>query len=49
MRELWLLPAAGGEGSRISRVLDDVWDKEGPSVHPQPRAEGGPASTLPHG
>ncbi|MCX4509953.1 hypothetical protein OHA27_06460 [Streptomyces sp. NBC_01619] len=37
---LWLRPAKGAEPVRISRVLDDVWDRSGVYVYPAHTAEG---------
>ncbi|NWF28629.1 hypothetical protein HW130_20565 [Streptomyces sp. PKU-EA00015] len=37
--ELWLRPAADAEGIRISRILDDVWDKKGIFVYPKQRTQ----------
>jgi hypothetical protein len=36
--DLWLLPAEGGPEIRISRILDDVWDKRLVFVYPGHRA-----------
>ncbi|MFI9587985.1 hypothetical protein ACIHCQ_40755 [Streptomyces sp. NPDC052236] len=33
--ELWLRPAADAPGIRISRILDDIWDKKGIFVYPR--------------
>jgi hypothetical protein len=33
--ELWLRPAADAPGIRISRILDDIWDKRGIFVYPR--------------
>ncbi|MEE1752426.1 hypothetical protein [Streptomyces sp. SP18CS02] len=38
--ELWLRPAAGAEPVRISRILDDVWDRRSVFVYPVHRGEG---------
>lgn len=35
--ELWLRPAAGAAPVRISRLLDDVWDKKSIFVYPEQR------------
>ncbi|MGW2052876.1 hypothetical protein ACWCOZ_02975 [Streptomyces sp. NPDC001840] len=32
--DLWLLPARNAPGVRISRILDDIWDKRFALVHP---------------
>ncbi|MFD4143243.1 hypothetical protein [Streptomyces sp. NPDC058572] len=33
--ELWLRPARDADGIRISRILDDIWDKKGIFVYPR--------------
>lgn len=33
--DLWLRPAADADGIRISRILDDVWDRKGIFVYPK--------------
>jgi hypothetical protein len=38
--ELWLRPAAGAAPMRISRILDDVWDKKSIFVYPKQRIAG---------
>ncbi|MFE9460090.1 transferase [Streptomyces californicus] len=39
--QLWLVPAAGAEGVRISRILDDVWSRHKSFVYPgSPAAPG---------
>ncbi|MFI1191395.1 transferase [Streptomyces californicus] len=39
--QLWLVPAAGAEGVRISRILDDVWSRRTSFVYPgSPAAPG---------
>ncbi|MFG3508321.1 hypothetical protein ACGF5F_22800 [Streptomyces sp. NPDC047821] len=38
--ELWLRPAADAEPVRISRVLDDVWDRKNLFVYPTHQGEG---------
>ncbi|MFE9698753.1 transferase [Streptomyces sp. NPDC006270] len=39
--QLWLVPAAGADGVRISRVLDDVWSRHRSFVYPgRPAAPG---------
>jgi hypothetical protein len=38
--ELWLRPAKGADGIRISRSLDDVWDKKGIFVYPKQTTAG---------
>ncbi|MFF8291639.1 hypothetical protein ACF068_20740 [Streptomyces sp. NPDC016309] len=38
--ELWLRPAADAEPVRISRLLDDVWDRKNVFVYPVHRGEG---------
>ncbi|GGT41578.1 hypothetical protein GCM10010271_52020 [Streptomyces kurssanovii] len=38
--ELWLRPAAGAAPMRISRILDDVWDKKSIFVYPKQRLAG---------
>ncbi|MCS0638320.1 hypothetical protein NX801_22225 [Streptomyces sp. LP05-1] len=40
MYALWLRPAADAEPVRISRVLDDVWDRRGSFAYPARRGEG---------
>ncbi|MET7620235.1 hypothetical protein [Streptomyces sp. NPDC005408] len=37
--DLWLVPAAGGGGMRVARVLDDVWDKTNVFVYPKHRTD----------
>ncbi|MFE3328384.1 hypothetical protein [Streptomyces sp. NPDC059176] len=37
---LWLQPAAGAEPVRISRILDDVWDRRNVYVYPVHETEG---------
>ncbi|MFJ6182805.1 hypothetical protein [Streptomyces sp. NPDC092295] len=32
--DLWLLPAPGAAGIRVSRILDDIWDKRAIHVYP---------------
>ncbi|MBT2369644.1 hypothetical protein J7E88_31340 [Streptomyces sp. ISL-10] len=39
--ELWLRPTADAEGIRVSRILDDVWDKKGIFVYPKQRTDSG--------
>ncbi|GAA2512374.1 hypothetical protein [Streptomyces gobitricini] len=38
--QLWLRPGAGAEPVRISRVLDDVWDRKNVFVYPVHQGEG---------
>ncbi|MET4924360.1 hypothetical protein P3L51_18720 [Streptomyces sp. PSRA5] len=38
--DLWLLPAHGAAPVRLSRILDDVWDRENIYVYPAYRADG---------
>ncbi|MFD5112965.1 hypothetical protein ACFVWX_18315 [Streptomyces sp. NPDC058220] len=38
--DLWLLPTRDAAGIRISRILDDVWDKRGIYVYPGHGADG---------
>lgn len=38
--ELWLRPAAGAAPVRISRLMDDVWDKKSIFVYPKQRIAG---------
>lgn len=38
--DLWLLPAHGGAAVRLSRILDDVWDRGSIYVYPAYRADG---------
>ncbi|MDX3850614.1 hypothetical protein [Streptomyces sp. AK02-01A] len=38
--DLWLRPARDAAGIRISRILDDVWDKRAIHVYPGHRADG---------
>ncbi len=39
--QLWLVPAAGADGVRISRILDDVWSRHKSFVYPsRPAAPG---------
>ncbi|MGW7289466.1 hypothetical protein ACWGH4_28730 [Streptomyces sp. NPDC054847] len=38
--ELWLRPAAGAAPMRISRILDDVWDKKSIFIYPKQRIAG---------
>jgi hypothetical protein len=37
--DLWLLPAPGAAAVRISRILDDIWDKQHIFVYPGHRAD----------
>ncbi|TQK43592.1 hypothetical protein FBY35_5061 [Streptomyces sp. SLBN-118] len=39
--DLWLVPAAGAAGVRVSRVLDDVWDRRNIFVYPKQLTETG--------
>ncbi|WP_328679563.1 hypothetical protein OG905_32020 [Streptomyces sp. NBC_00322] len=39
--DLWLVPAAGAAAVRVSRVLDDVWDRRNVFVYPKQRTETG--------
>ncbi|MFD6335533.1 hypothetical protein ACFWGI_38940 [Streptomyces niveus] len=38
--DLWLLPAHGAAPVRLSRILDDVWDRRRSHVYPAYRADG---------
>ncbi|MFI6082326.1 hypothetical protein ACIBBB_15350 [Streptomyces sp. NPDC051217] len=38
--DLWLLPAHGADPVRLSRILDDVWDRKSIHVYPVYRADG---------
>ncbi|MFD3488082.1 transferase [Streptomyces sp. NPDC058665] len=38
--DLWLLPAPGADPVRLSRILDDVWDRRSIHVYPAYRADG---------
>ncbi|MDQ0983673.1 transferase [Streptomyces sp. V2I9] len=43
--QLWLVPAAGGERVRISRILDDVWSRHKSFVYPSVPAAPGVLAT----
>ncbi|MFI5755938.1 hypothetical protein [Streptomyces sp. NPDC051569] len=38
--DLWLLPAPDAAGIRISRILDDIWDKRAVHVYPEHGTDG---------
>lgn len=38
--DLWLLPGHGADPVRLSRILDDVWDRKSIHVYPAYRADG---------
>ncbi|MFD3524032.1 transferase [Streptomyces sp. NPDC058653] len=38
--ELWLMPAHGADPVRLSRILDDVWDRKNVHVYPAYGADG---------
>ncbi|MFJ1594620.1 transferase [Kitasatospora albolonga] len=41
LRQLWLVPSAGADAVRISRILDDVWSRKKSFVYPgRPAADG---------
>ncbi|MFF0571671.1 transferase [Streptomyces sp. NPDC004041] len=43
--QLWLVPAAGADGVRISRILDDVWSRNRSFVYPSHPAAPGVLAT----
>ncbi|MFD7750234.1 transferase [Streptomyces sp. NPDC059698] len=43
--QLWLIPAAGAAGVRISRILDDVWSRRRSFVYPSAQAAPGVVAT----
>ncbi|WP_175411207.1 hypothetical protein [Streptomyces sp. TRM64462] len=38
--ELWLRPAEGADAIRVSRILDDVWDRKNVFVYPEHQGDG---------